>query len=76
MKLENILQEYLDWCLEEKSYITVETSFYRNLTEDELNYINEKLKPLGHYIVCFPCDTCKENTDGKDTFHLDRLHYR
>lgn len=76
MMLEDSLQKYLDWCLEEKPFVTVEMSFHRDLTRKEILYMNEKLKPIGHYVVCFPCETCKEYSDGKDAFHIDRLHIR
>ena len=69
------LQEFLKNATEESSVVTVEISFYRELTAEETIYINEKLKPSGYFVECCYCETCKEYSEGKAPYHIDRKDF-
>jgi hypothetical protein len=70
------LQKFLEIASEESSVVTVEISFYRELTEEETSYINKKLKILGYFVDCHYCDTCKEYSKGRAPYHIDRRDFR
>lgn len=76
MKLEKGLQNFLTECINEDEICTVEGSFSRMLTEDEIKYLNGKLLNYGYSIDCFKCDTCAEYSNGKSPFHIERVLIR
>jgi hypothetical protein len=76
MKLEEGLQKYLDEALTTDNIYSCEISFYRQVTREELDYMNEQLEGKGAYIICFNCDTCAERTDGIEPYHIDRMTFR
>ena len=76
MRLEESLQKYLNEALTTDNIYSCEMSFYREVTREELDYMNEQMKDKGVYIICFHCDTCIEYSDGKEPYHIDRLTFR
>lgn len=76
MTLTRSLQDFLNEAIEESPSCTVEGSFSRTLTKEEINYINEKLKNHGYSVNCFECETCNEYSDGKAPFHIERVLIR
>lgn len=72
MKLEIGLQKFLNKSIEESRACTVEGSFSRMLTVQEINYINGKLKRYGYLVKCFRCETCEEYSNGEEPFHIER----
>lgn len=66
------LQKFLSECEREPVYMTVECSFDRAVTVDELSLMNNRLKPLGYRVDTFECEVCRENTGGTHPYHLER----
>ena len=73
MQLENPLQKYLDFALNTNPIYSCEMSFYRELSEEELEYMNKKIEHQKYVFICFHCDTCVENSNGKEPYHIDRV---
>jgi hypothetical protein len=74
MELEEALQEYLDEAYITHSIYACEMSFYRDLTREEINFMNNHIISTGCKIICYTCSTCKENSNGKEKFHIDRVY--
>jgi len=72
MILEKGLQEFLNEAIGEKLVCTVEGRLSRMLSQEEINYINAKLRQRGYEVNCFRCDTCEEYSNGKEPFHIER----
>lgn len=66
------LQNFLIDCEREPVYVTVECSFDRAITVDELSFMNNRLKPFGYRIDAFECAVCRENSGGTHPYHLER----
>ncbi|MFS0905713.1 hypothetical protein AB3N02_21955 [Priestia aryabhattai] len=73
MKLEESLQKYLNQALESDPIYSCEMSFYRDLTKEELSYMNKQIEHQKYIFICFHCDTCIEYTNGKEPYHIDRI---
>lgn len=73
MELEKGLQRFLKDAIEEKAECSVEGSFPRGLTDDEVIFINEKLMEYGYSINWFKCETCDAYSGGKESFHIERV---
>ena len=73
MKLEETLQKYLDHTKTLEYYHSSEMSFYRRLTDEELDYMDKFIKHQGFKFVCFKCLTCEELSNGKEPYHIDRV---
>lgn len=76
MELEKGLQRFLKDAIEEKAECTVEGSFPRLLTENEVTYLNEKLEEYNYLVNCFRCETCDAYSGGKEPFHIERVSIR
>lgn len=66
------LQNFLTECLEEDKYVTVEGSFPRMLTDEELETINNKLDSIGQEVMVYECEVCREYSEGTHPFHMLR----
>lgn len=76
MKLDSALQGFLDESMNEKNTCTVEGSIKKMISEEEKNYINDKLRPFGYSVNCFECETCAEYSEGTQSFHIERVEIR
>lgn len=72
MNLNEGLSKFLQECEREPVYMTVECSFDRAVTDDELSFMNSRLKPLGYRIYALECAVCRENSGGTHPYHLER----
>lgn len=66
------LQNFLTECLQEGKYVTVEGSFPRMLTDEELTHINGQLESIGQEVVVYECEVCREYSEGTHPFHMLR----
>lgn len=73
MELEKTLQDFLNFALKTDPLYSCEASFYRELTNDELSYMNEKIAHQKYIFICFYCETCIEYSNGKEPYHIDRI---
>lgn len=73
MELEERLKDYLQEATITNTIYSCEISFYRDLAKEELNYMNEQMKHTDSKIICFPCETCAEYSNGKEKYHIDRV---
>lgn len=73
MNLESSLRKYLTRATTTDTTYSCEVSFHRDLTEEELNFMNKQMQGKSKIIICYPCDTCAEKTNGKERYHIDRI---
>lgn len=73
MELKKGLLNFLNEAISESMSCTVEGSFPRMLTNEEINYMNKKIQPYGFAVNCFRCETCEEYTEGNDLYHIERI---
>lgn len=66
------LQNFLSECIQEGKYVTVEGSFPRMLTDEELSYINGELESIGQEVLVYECEVCREYSEGTHPFHMLR----
>ena len=76
MELEQELQDFLHAAIKETSDGSVERNFSRKLTQNEIQYINDKLNPHGYAVHYFYCRACHDYSNGKEPFHIERVAIR